>query len=70
MVKMINGVDYFYDFRQRKPREPKAKGPRKQKQEQLSAKQKKKIVSKQFISSSEDNSSSDDDGLKIDVTKG
>ena len=56
-------------FRQRKPREPKAPKPKKQKQEVLSAKQKKKIVSKQFISSSEDNSSSDEEGLKIDVAK-
>ena len=56
-------------FRPRKPREPKAPKPKKQKQEVLSAKQKKKVVSKQFISSSEDNSSSDEDGLKIDVAK-
>jgi len=53
----------------RKQREPKAPKPKKQKQEVLSAKQKKKVVSKQFISSSEDNSSSDEDGLKIDVAK-
>ena len=57
-------------FRQRKPREPKAPKAKKQKQEILSAKQKKKVVSKQFISSSEDNSSSDDDELRIDVARG
>ncbi len=60
-------INIFLCFRPRKQKEPKGPKPKKQKAEVLSAKQKKKIVSKQFISSSENDSSSDEEGLKIDV---